>query len=58
MMSKFTLEGRSMNLGKQISNRIRSLPEAMQEILLADFQTAIENRLKVMERIQSAHRRA
>ena len=46
-----------MNLGKRISRRILSLPETVQEILLADVQTAIDNRLKVMERIQNAKRR-
>ena len=46
-----------MNLGKRISGRILSLPETVQEILLADLQTAIDNRLKVMERIQRAKRR-
>jgi len=57
MMSRSTLERKWRKLGKRICDRILSLPEPMQEILLADVQTAIENRLKVMERIQSAERR-
>ena len=51
------LKRRWQRLWRQIGTRILQLPERAQDILLDDFQTAIENRLKVMERIQNAKRR-
>ena len=36
----------------RFSGRISKLPKHLQEILLADLETAIENRLKVLERIK------
>ena len=41
-------------LWAQIAERVLSLPQREQIILLEDFQTAIENRLVVMERINNA----
>lgn len=41
-------------LWAQIGERILSLPQREQIILLEDFQTAIESRLVVMERINNA----
>ena len=58
MIPEAKLKQRWDKLGSQIGRRVLSLPESLQEILLADLQTAIENRLKVMERIQGAQRTA
>ena len=41
-------------LWTQIGERVLSLPQREQIILLEDFQTAIESRLVVMERINNA----
>ena len=41
-------------LWAQIGERVLSLPQREQIILLEDFQTAIESRLVVMERINNA----
>lgn len=43
-------------LWAQIGERVIALPEREQCILLEDFQTAIESRILVMERITDAKR--
>ena len=40
----------------QIGNRILRLPPWMQDIILDDINTAVNNRLSVMEMIQNAKR--
>ena len=36
----------------RFSGRIGKLPKQLQEILLADVETAIENRLRVLEKVK------
>lgn len=36
----------------RFSGRVSKLPKQLQEDLLADLETAIENRLKVLERVK------
>jgi len=43
-------------LWAEIGERILRLPRREQDILLEDFQTAIESRIMVMERINNANR--
>jgi len=44
-----------MKMWDQIGNRILKLPPWMQEIILDDIDTAINNRISVMETIQNAN---
>ena len=37
----------------RFSKRISKLPKQLQEILLADMETAIENRLRVLEKVKA-----
>lgn len=46
-----------MKIWDQIGKRVLKLPEWMQDIVLDDINTAIKNRLAVMEMIQNAKRR-
>lgn len=46
-----------MKIWEQIGKRVLKLPEWMQDIVLDDINTAIKNRLAVMEMIQNAQRR-
>jgi len=45
-----------MKIWDQIGNRILRLPPWMQDIILDDINTAVNNRLSVMEMIQNAKR--
>jgi len=40
-------------LSKALDERFLKLPNALQEIILADLETAAENRIKVMERAKT-----
>jgi hypothetical protein len=42
----------TVNLLARFSERISKLPVHLQEALLADLETALENRLKIMERVK------
>jgi len=46
-----------MKIWDQIGSRILKLPTWMQEIVLDDIDTAINNRISVMEMIQNANRK-
>jgi len=46
-----------MKIWDQIGSRILKLPPWMQEIVLDDIDTAINNRISVMEMIQNANRK-
>jgi len=45
-----------VEIWERIGNRILKLPEWMQKIVLDDINTAIENRVAIMEMIQNAKR--
>lgn len=45
-----------VEIWEKIRNRILKLPEWMQKILIDDINTAIENRVAIMEMIQNAKR--
>jgi hypothetical protein len=45
-----------LQMWERIGNRILKLPKWMQEIVLEDVNTAIRNRIAIMEMIQNAHR--
>ena len=45
-----------LKLWEEIGTRLLMLPKYQQDILLADFLTAIKSRLMVMERINNAKR--
>lgn len=42
-----------VELSGALRERFLKLPRALQEILLADLETAAENRIKVMERART-----
>jgi hypothetical protein len=42
-----------VQLSKSLGERFLKLPKALQEIVLADLETAAENRIKVMERART-----
>jgi len=42
-----------VQLSKALDERFLKLPKALQEIVLADLETAAENRIKVMERART-----
>jgi hypothetical protein len=42
-----------VQLSKALDKRFLKLPNALQEIVLADLETAAENRIKVMERAKT-----
>ena len=42
-----------VKLSKVLDERFVKLPNALQEIILADLETAAENRIKVMERAKT-----
>jgi len=46
-----------MRMWEKLGKRILKLPKWMQEIVLDDINTAIKNRLAVMEMIQNANRK-
>lgn len=46
-----------MKIWEQIGSRILKLPPWVQEIVLDDINTAINNRISVMEKIQNANRK-
>jgi hypothetical protein len=50
-------EKKWMKIWDQIGNRVLKLPPWMQEIILDDIDTAINNRISVMEMIQNANRK-
>lgn len=43
-----------MRLWEEVGERILRLPSEQQAILLSDFQTAVESRLRVMEKLSRA----
>jgi len=45
-----------MNMLKKLGERILKLPKWMQDIVLEDVNTALRNRVAVMEMIQNAKR--
>jgi len=45
-----------MRMWEKLGQRVMKLPKWMQEIVLDDINTAIKNRLIVMEMIQNANR--
>ena len=45
-----------MRMWEKLGQRVMKLPKWMQEIVLDDINTAIKNRLTVMEMIQNANR--
>jgi len=45
-----------MQMWENLGKRILKMPKWMQEIVLEDINTAIRNRLAVMEMIQNANR--
>jgi hypothetical protein len=47
-----------MRMWQRLGYRILKLPKWMQEIVLEDVNTAVRNRLAVMEMIQNAKRRS
>lgn len=46
-----------MKIWDQIGDRILRLPPSIQDIVLEDINTAIKNRIAIMEMIQNAHRK-
>jgi len=46
-----------MRMWEKLGQRVMKLPKWMQEIVLDDINTAIKNRLTVMEMIQNANRK-
>jgi len=46
-----------MRMWEKLGQRVMKLPKWMQEIVLDDINTAIKNRLAVMEMIQNANRK-
>jgi len=46
-----------MKIWEQIGSRILKLPPWIQDIILDDINTAINNRVSVMEMIQNANRK-
>ena len=46
-----------MRMWEKLGQRVMKLPKWMQEIVLDDINTAIKNRLIVMEMIQNANRK-
>jgi hypothetical protein len=53
---QFRIKEKKRKLWREIGERILALPRHQQDILLEDFLTAIQSRLMVMERINSAKR--
>jgi hypothetical protein len=50
------LRKRWIKMWQTLGQRILKMPEWMQEILLEDVNTAVKNRIAVMEMIQNAKR--
>jgi len=50
------LKKKWMRMWESLGKRILRMPKWMQEIVLEDINTAIKNRLAVMEMIQNANR--
>jgi len=50
------LKKKWMRMWESLGKRILRMPKWMQEIVLEDINTAIRNRLAVMEMIQNANR--
>ena len=47
-----------MRMWQKLGQRVLKLPKWMQEIVLEDVNTAVKNRLAIMEMIQNAKRRS
>ena len=54
--AKKEMKKKWMKIWEQIGHRILRLPPFMQNIVLDDINTAINNRISVMEMIQNAKR--
>jgi hypothetical protein len=50
------LQKRWMKMWKTLGKRILKMPKWMQDIVLEDINTAIKNRIAIMEMIQNAKR--
>ncbi|MEM3731729.1 MAG: hypothetical protein QXE74_08170 [Candidatus Bathyarchaeia archaeon] len=50
------LKKKWMRMWEQLGHRILRMPRWMQEIVLEDINTAIRNRIAIMEMIQNASR--
>lgn len=57
MDRKKEMEKKWMKIWDQIGSRILKLPPWMQDIVLDDIDTAIKNRVLIMEMIQNAKNR-
>jgi len=53
---KAHLRKKWMQMWERLGQRVLKLPESMQDIVLDDINTAIKNRLAIMEMIQNANR--
>ena len=51
------LKKKWMRMWERLGQRVLKLPKWMQDIVLEDINTAIRNRLAVMEMIQNANRK-